>query len=109
MASCPNCGQPTDHSQQQGFRQGPYQQPYQQQRQSKRIAAGVLAILLGGLGLHYFIVGKPIAGLITIVLSMISCGIWPIVMLVQGILILCMSDEEFEAKYVHSYSTYPLF
>lgn len=75
----------------------------------KRVTAGVLAILLGGLGIHYFIVNKIPAGLITILLTFVTCGLWPILTFVQGILMLTMTDQQFDEKYVNSQSTFPLF
>lgn len=74
-----------------------------------RTTAGILALLLGALGIQYFYVGKTGGGLITLLLSCITCGLWEIVTFIQGIVILCMSDEEFERKYVLSKSTFPLF
>ena len=94
-----------------GAQQPPYGQPgYQQPYTSgKRIAAGVLAIVLGWLGIQYFICGKVGAGFITILLSLVTCGAWEIVTFVQGILMLCMSDQEFDAKYVYNDKVFPLF
>lgn len=74
-----------------------------------KTAAGVLAILLGGLGIQYFYVGKVAGGFLTILLSIVTCGLWSILMLVQGILMLTMSQQEFDQKYVYSDSTLPLF
>lgn len=74
-----------------------------------KVAAGVLAILLGGLGVHYFYLGKVGAGLITILLSLVTCGIWQVVMLVQGIIMLTMDDWQFQQKYVDNPSFMPLF
>ena len=76
---------------------------------SKRVVCGILAILLGTLGIQYFVIGKTAGGLITILLSIVTCGLWGIVTLIQGILMLCMTDAEFERKYVESTSTLPLF
>lgn len=76
---------------------------------SKRILCGVLAILIGGLGLQYFLIGKTAAGIINIVLSICTCGLWSIVNLIQGIMILCMSDDDWERKFVNSSSTFPIF
>ena len=76
---------------------------------SKKTACGVLAILVGGIGLQYFLVGKTTGGILTIVLSLVTCGLWTVLTFVQGILILCMSDEEWLRKYVYSDSTLPLF
>ncbi|MCC8038121.1 MAG: TM2 domain-containing protein [Bacteroidales bacterium] len=71
--------------------------------------AGVLAILLGGLGVQYFYLGKIGGGFITILLSLCTCGCWSILTLVQGILMLTMPNQEFERKYVYSNSVFPLF
>ncbi|MBO4870969.1 MAG: NINE protein [Muribaculaceae bacterium] len=74
-----------------------------------RGVAGLLAILLGGLGIHYFYVGKAGGGLLCILLTMVTCGAWSILTLIQGILMMTMRSEEFERKYVYSTSTMPLF
>jgi len=42
----------------------------------KKTIAGILAILLGGIGVHYFYLGKTTAGLITILLTCCTCGFW---------------------------------
>lgn len=73
------------------------------------IGAGVMAILLGCLGAQYFYVGKVAGGFITILLCLVTCGLWDILMLVQGILMICMTQQEFDRKYVYSNSTLPLF
>lgn len=74
-----------------------------------RGVAALLAIFLGGLGIQYFYLGKAAGGIITIILSLITCGIWQVVMLIQGILMLCMNNQSFREKYVLSQSTMPLF
>lgn len=76
---------------------------------SKRVVCGVLAILVGGLGLQYFLIGKTAAGLINIALSLCTCGLWSLVNFVQGIMILCMSDADWRRKFVDSTSTFPVF
>lgn len=77
---------------------------------SRGIAA-LLAILLGSLGVHYFYVGKNTAGIICLLLTIFSCGIaatlLSIMGLIQGILMLTMSEMEFENRYVYSNSTFP--
>lgn len=77
--------------------------------QSKKTLCGIMAILFGGLGVQYFILGKVGGGFLTILLSLITCGLWEVLMFVQGIMMLCMSNEEFQRKYVDSTSTLPLF
>lgn len=71
--------------------------------------AALFAILFGGLGIQYFYLDKIPAGLITIGLTIVTCGIWEIVMIIQGILMFCMTNEDFRRKYVLSTSTLPLF
>ena len=74
---------------------------------NKKILAGVLAILLGALGVHKFILGYNKEGIImlviTIVLGVLTCGIaaWAlsIVGLIEGIIYLTKSDEEFYRTY----------
>lgn len=70
---------------------------------------GILALLLGCLGIQYFYVGKTGGGLLTILLTLVTCGLWEILTFIQGIVVLCMNDEEFERKFVLSKSTFPLF
>ncbi len=76
---------------------------------SQRLLCGLLAIFLGYLGIQYFVVGKTTAGILTILLSLVTCGGWSIITLIQGILMLCMSDAEFNRKYVQTTSTFPIF
>lgn len=77
--------------------------------QSKRTLFGILALLIGSLGIQYFTIGKTGGGLITILLSLITCGFWSVLTFVQGILVLCMSNAEFKRKFLDSTSTLPLF
>jgi TM2 domain-containing membrane protein YozV len=71
--------------------------------------AGLLALLLGSLGIHYFYLGKTTAGLLTILLSAVTCGVFGVVTFIQGIVFFCLSNEEFRRKYVTSLSSFPLF
>ena len=76
---------------------------------SKKTLCGIMAIIFGGFGVQYYIIGKIGGGLVTLLLTMVTCGLWSILTLVQGILMLTMSDEEFYRKYVASQSFMPLF
>ena len=76
---------------------------------SKKTLCGVLAILVGTLGIQYFVLGKTTGGILTILISLVTCGGWGIITLIQGILMLCMSDDEFKRKYMDSTSSFPLF
>jgi TM2 domain-containing membrane protein YozV len=73
-------------------------------RASNKIPAGVCGIILGGLGVHKFILGYTGAGLIMLLVSVLSCGIFygimHIIGLIEGIIYLCKSDEEFARTYV---------
>jgi len=67
-----------------------------------KVAAGVLAILLGGLGIHKFYLGKLGQGILYLIFSW--TGIPSIIGLIEGILYLVQTDEEFNAKYNQSTS-----
>ena len=60
------------------------QQPIRQE--NKKVLAGVLAIVLGGLGVHKFILGYTQEGIIQLVVSVVTCGIGSIIGLVEGII-----------------------
>ncbi len=68
---------------------------------NKKVTAGVLAILLGSLGVHKFYLGYTTAGIIMLVLFLVSCGsISGIIGLIEGIIYLTKTDDEFTATYV---------
>jgi len=73
-------------------------------RASNKIPAGVCGILLGSLGIHKFILGYTGAGLILLLVTVLSCGLGAAVThligLIEGIIYLCKSDEEFVRVYV---------
>ena len=75
--------------------------------------AGLLAILLGWCGLHYFYIGKTSAGIVFLLVAILSCGILAtvttIVSIIQGELFFTSTQEEFEFKWVNSPSNFPLF
>ncbi len=54
--------------------------------QRSRIAAGILAIFLGYLGIHSFYLGNTSQGLMKLLISLLTFGIGAIVMTVLGIL-----------------------
>ena len=78
----------------------PYQQPQYQQpaygEQKSKVAAGVLGILLGGLGIHNFYLGYTKKALVQLLLSVLSFGFLYVFMqiwgLIEGILILVGND-----------------
>jgi TM2 domain-containing membrane protein YozV len=75
-----------------------------QAAQGTKMAAGICGILVGGLGVHKFVYGATTAGVIMLLVSLLSCGIgYPvmhIIGLVEGIIYLTKSDEEFYQTYV---------
>ena len=88
----------------------PYQQPYAQAAPNTKdhVAAGLLAIFLGSLGIHKFYLGYNTPGFImlagTIVGSIFALGIAGLAMvvisIVEGVLYLSKSQTEFEQVYV---------
>lgn len=72
------------------------------------IVAGVYALTLGTFGAHYFYTGHSGAAILTIVLCLVTCGLWSIVNLVIAIQMLNMTQQEFEHKYLNSTSFMPI-
>ena len=68
-------------------------------QESKRILAGILAIVIGSLGIHKFILGYTKEGIIQVVLTFITCGFASLVPFIEGIIYLTKSDEEFVQTY----------
>ena len=73
---------------------------------NKKLMAGILAILLGWIGIHKFVLGYQKEGIILLVLGILgffTCGITSmisgIVGLIEGIIYLTKSDEEFHNTY----------
>ncbi len=75
---------------------------------SRGIAA-LLAIFVGGLGIQYLYLGKTMGMIYCILLSLVTCGLWSTVMLIQGIVMLCMTNMQFYQKYVATDKSFPLF
>ena len=78
-----------------------------------RGVAAILALFFGAIGLHYFYMGKTNAGILFLVVSILSCGalavVTQIISFVQGILFLVSTQEEFEMRWVNSPSSVPFF
>lgn len=76
----------------------------------EKIPAGLLAIFLGSLGIHKFYLGYQKEALIMLLVSVvggiITCGavsgVVGIIGLVEGIMYLTKSDEEFQEMYVNN-------
>jgi TM2 domain-containing membrane protein YozV len=74
---------------------------------NKKVIAGVTAILLGGFGIHKFVLGYMKEGIIllaiTIVISIFSFGllsfaVW-VFTLIEGVIYLSKTDDEFYSTY----------
>jgi TM2 domain-containing membrane protein YozV len=68
-------------------------------QENKKILAGILGIFLGSFGIHKFILGYNKEGIIQLILSIVSCGALGIIGLIEGIIYLTKSDEEFYYTY----------
>ncbi len=62
-----------------------------------KIAAGILAILLGDIGIHKFYLGKIGQGILCILFCW--TGIPALIGLIQGIIYLCTDDYTFQLKH----------
>ena len=73
---------------------------------NKKLAAGLLAIFLGFFGVHKFVLGYNTAGLIMLLVTVLTCGIAGFVMgvigIIEGIIYLTKSPEEFDAIYLQN-------
>ena len=84
-----------------------------------KVIAGVLGILLGGFGIHKFVIGAVVPGVIMLVVTLLGtclfvgagwlmiglpCGLGPaaigVIGFVEGILYLTKSDEDFNRIYL---------
>ena len=72
----------------------------------KKMVSGILAILLGSLGVHKFILGYTTEGVIMLLISVLSCGMLAVIPhvigIIEGIMYLTKSDEEFVRTYIQS-------
>ena len=72
-------------------------QPY---KSEKKLIAGILAIVIGSLGIHKFYLGYTKEGIIQIVLTFVTFGFASIIGLIEGIIYLTKTDEDFDKTYV---------
>lgn len=66
---------------------------------NKKIAAGLLGIFLGPWGVHKFYLGYTTEGIVQILVTLFSCGMLGILGVIEGIVYLTKSDEEFYRTY----------
>ncbi|MGO4904897.1 TM2 domain-containing protein [Flavobacterium sp. W20_MBD1_R3] len=74
--------------------------PLPVRQNNKKLPAGILAILLGLLAIHKFLLGYTSEGIIWLVISLFTCGtVTYILGIIEGIIYLTKSDEEFYQTY----------
>ena len=75
-------------------------------RAGNKIAAGVFGIVLGSLGIHKFILGYTGAGLVMLLVTLLTCfiasPITHLIGLIEGIIYLTKSDADFVKTYVEN-------
>ena len=80
--------------------------PVQYPGADKKLPAGLLAILLGSFGIHKFFLGYTSAGIVTLLITLLTCGIGGAIMhvigIVEGVIYLTRSDPEFVTTYVYN-------
>lgn len=104
---CQNCGQTTEMNQVVCTKCGV--RLANAHREKSKIIAGLFAILLGGFGAHKFYLGYTTEGIITLIVMLgglmffgIAAIIMAIIVIIEGIIYLTKSDEEFLKIYVDS-------
>jgi TM2 domain-containing membrane protein YozV len=66
-------------------------------QENKKIVSGIFAILLGSLGIHKFYLGYITEGVIQLILGLV--GIGGLIGLIEGIIYLTKTDEDFYQTY----------
>lgn len=70
----------------------------------KKVPAGILAILLGSLGVHKFYLGYTQAGIITLLATLLTCGlagaVLHVISIVEGVIYLTSTDAAFVSTYI---------
>jgi len=103
---CPKCGaiQPTYLGEANRPAGPPQVDPAIREASSTKLAAGLCGILLGSFGVHKFVLGMTTPGIIMAAVTVLTCGMGSIVMgtigLIEGIIYLTKSDEDFYETYV---------
>ena len=102
---CRNCGTMLSSSYQNQQVQPSSGAGMQQQQipgADKKLLAGLMGILFGGFGVHKFILGYTTEGIIQIAITVVTCGIGGIIGLIEGIIYLTKSDQEFVDTYIRN-------
>ena len=101
--ACPKCGHPTNDE----ISPRPNYMVNNYASNKSKTTAGILALLLGGIGIHYVYCGKALPGFVFLLLFW--TGIPAILAFVQAIMMFTMTQEQFYYKYVNTPSSFPLF
>ncbi|WP_010585442.1 GYF domain-containing protein [Schlesneria paludicola] len=94
---CFACGSPTDSRAEVCPKCGVRQRSSSGNRKRERVTAALLALFLGGIGIHHFYLGNVALGVLYLVfcLTLIpAIAAW-----VEFVIFLCMTDANFDAKY----------
>ena len=73
--------------------------PPVRREENKKVLAGVLGIVLGGFGVHKFVLGYTQEGIIQLVVTFVTCGMGSLIGFVEGIIYLTKTDEDFYQTY----------
>lgn len=75
-----------------------------QEVNSRKVLAGILGILIGGLGIHKFVLGYTGAGLVMLLVTILTCGVGGLIMgligFIEGVIYLTTPDDVFEQTYI---------
>src|SRR5882724_4386401 len=84
---CSNCRTPLmapgEYPPMQPVNRGPIVD-WQKEGADKKLAAGLCGILLGGFGVHKFILGYTTEGILEIVITVCTCGVGHFIGLIEG-------------------------
>ena len=65
-----------------------------------KIICGIMGIIFPYFGIHRFILGDVLGGVLRIVITVFTCGVGSIIGFIEGIIYLTKSDEEFVQTYI---------
>lgn len=68
----------------------------------KKVPTAICAMFLGAFGVHKFILGYTAEGLIQLAIGIFTCGIGSVIGLIEGIIYLTKSDEDFVRTYIQN-------
>jgi TM2 domain-containing membrane protein YozV len=87
------------------YAQPPAAEDWQRAGADKKIIAGILGIVVGGLGIHKFVLGYQKEGMIMLLVSVLSCftlsAFMHVIGIVEGIMYLTKTDEDFVRTYIY--------